>query len=283
MMNSTYILSLAWWYTGKDEYRQHAGDILRTWFINEETKMTPNLQHAQIIPCQNDGRAIGIIDFSQQYTDVIDAVAILATKNDKAWSKQDDKAFRAWNAEYLKWLTDSDFGKEELAATNNHGTFAAMQIAAIAAYLEDYDLAACTLEDVEPRIDKYIAADGSQPLELKRTTSWHYTNFDLVAYTRMVAIGKLKDVDVDLWGYTGPDGQSIQGALKYIVPYASGQQKWPHKELDFKRYAAYDNVRFAADNGIQEAAAVVKDLETPPGGQLWDVRPATEQLDSILF
>ena len=35
--------------------------------------MNPSLNHGQFIPCKYDGRAIGIIDFSQSFTSVLDA------------------------------------------------------------------------------------------------------------------------------------------------------------------------------------------------------------------
>ena len=53
-------------------------------------------------------------------------------------------------------------------------------------------------------------ADGSQPQELARTRSWHYSTFDLVAYTRLAAIGR--HVGVDLWAYRGPGRtEPVQG------------------------------------------------------------------------
>lgn len=283
MMSSTYLLSLAWWYTDEPKYRSHAGKILRTWFLDEASRMTPHLQHAQIIPCKNTGRPIGIIDFSQQYTDVLDAVALLNTVHDVAWSKVDAVGFESWNREFLGWLTCSEFGRTELAAKNNHGTFAAMLIAGLAASLGEKTTAAQYLESQKARIDAYIAADGSQPLELKRTATFHYSTFHLVAYLRMVAIGRQQGIDVDLWGYQGPEGQSIPAAVAYILPAASGTQQWPHPDLHFHRFAAYDIVQFGADMGMASAKAILGQIEEPSTGGTWALSPAVQQLDSIGF
>jgi hypothetical protein len=282
MMTSAYLLALAWWYTDKPEYRIKAASVLETWFINEETRMTPHLEHAQIVPCKNTGRAIGIIDFSQQYTDVIDAVGLLNTVSDSAWDEKRADAFKEWNTEFLKWLTDSDFGKEELAEENNHGSFAAMQIAAISSWLGDKRTSTKYLKEQFTRIDNSIASNGSQPLELERQTSFHYSTFSLVAYLRMVALGRLKGVDVDLWGYTGSEGQSIPNAVKYLIPYAAGEATWPWPEKHFDRYAAYDIVNFAADLGMDEGKQAIDKLEAPPAGGTWAMAPAVQQLDSIL-
>lgn len=279
VFDSTYDLALAWYYTGRKQYAEKAATVLRTWFLAPATRMNPNLNHGQFIPCKYDGRAIGIIDFSQSYTSVLDAIAILET-GAPGWSKSDRTAMRAWNTDYRDWLENSAFGGEEGAAENNHGTFYDMQLAALAYATGDEDLARRTVLGAQTkRIDPQVAADGSQPQELTRTRSWHYSTFDLVAYTRLAAIGR--HVGVNLWRYTGPDGQSLAKAVDYLLPAATGAAPWPHPELEFHRYAASDIVHAAADAGDRAVRAAVSKLEAPPGGDLWALRPAAEQLDSI--
>ncbi|WP_079125783.1 alginate lyase family protein [Streptomyces sp. ERV7] len=279
MVGSVTTLSLAWYYTGRAQYAERASTVLRTWFLDPATRMNPQLNHGQFIPCKYDGRAIGIIDFSQQYTSVLDAVAVLDL-GAPGWRADDRTRMLDWNKKFLDWLVTSPFGKEESAARNNHGTFQDMQIAALALATGDRALAAKTVRAAgKLRIDPQIAADGSQPQELARTRSWHYSAFDLVAYARLAAIGK--HVGVDLWGYRGPDGQSLFKAVDYLLPAATGAAVWPHPELEFYRYAASDVVHAAADAGDRKARAAVPKLQAPPGGDLWALRPAAEQLDSI--
>lgn len=279
VFDSTYDLALAWYYTGRRQYAEKASEVLRTWFLDPATRMNPNLDHGQFIPCKYDGRAIGIIDFSQSYTSVLDAIALLDT-GAPGWSRRDRAAMLDWNTGFRDWLADGAFGKEEGAAQNNHGTFYDMQLAALAYATGDTGLARRTVLAARTlRIDPQIAADGSQPQELARTRSWHYSTFDLVAYTRLAAIGR--HVGVDLWSYRGPDGQSLFKAVDYLLPAATGAEPWPHTELEFHRFAASDVVHAAADAGDRAARAAVPRLETPPGGDLWALRPAAEQLDSI--
>lgn len=279
MINSVYYLTLAWWYTNNAKYRQKAGDVLRTWFIDLPTRMTPNLAHAQLIPCKNEGRKEGIIDFAQVYTDALEAVALLNTDQDANWNAADQAAFRSWNSQYLDWLINSDFGKGELAAKNNHGNFAGMQIAVLMVFLRRPEEAKPYLRDQMSRIDYEIAADGTTPLELKRQTSWHYANFVLVAYLRMAAIGDR--LGIDLWNYRGPQGQSLQTAVSYLAPYAGGQAwPWPKTSSALELYAAYDIMHYGADKGLQAAKNVVDKVPTPPGGSIWKMAPAVRQLDS---
>ncbi|MFJ6835325.1 alginate lyase family protein [Streptomyces sp. NPDC091209] len=279
VFDSTYDLALAWYYTGRKQYAEKASLVLRIWFLDPATRMNPNLDHGQFIPCKYDGRAIGIIDFSQSYTSVLDAIAVPDT-GAPGWSRRDRSAMLDWNTGFRDWLTDSAFGKEEGAARNNHGTFYDLQLAALAYATGDKDLARRTvLAAGALRVDPQIAADGSQPQELARTRSWHYSTFDLVAYTRLAAIGR--HVGVDLWKYRGPDGQSLFKAVDYLLPAATGAEPWNHPELEFHRFAASDVVHAAADAGDPAARAAVSKLEAPPGGDLWALRPAAEQLDSI--
>ncbi|WVQ72326.1 hypothetical protein IAR50_001876 [Cryptococcus sp. DSM 104548] len=279
MFTSSYTLALAWYYTDNSTYRDHAAEIIKTWFLDESTAMTPHLKHAQIIPCKNDGRAIGILDFSEQYTDVIDAAAILSVEYDSSWSNTTESAFKAWNTDFLEWLTDSDFGQTELAADNNHGTYARLQIAAIAAYVGQTDLATSTASGAKSVIDSQITSNGSQPLELVRTRSWHYSCFNLIAHARLADVGY--NLGVDLWGYEGDDGQSILGAIDFLTPYAVGNETWPYDELSFVQYAASDLINAAADQGDQTAKSALSSLTYPSTGNQWPLRPSAERLDDL--
>ncbi|MFD7315928.1 alginate lyase family protein [Streptomyces sp. NPDC059883] len=274
VLKSVPLLTLAWYYTGKKEYAEHASRILRTWFVDPATRMNPHLNYAQGIPCKNDGRSIGIIDFAQYYTGNLDAMAILDT-GAPGWTKSDRAGMRAWNEAYLDWLVNSEFGKKESAATNNHGTYAAMQIAGLAVATGDRELARETVREQGAKlIDFQITADGGQPRELARTRSWHYSNYNLAAFCRLAAIGK--QVGVNLWSHQGPQGQSLFDAIGYLLPTATGEASWPHPELEFYRYAASDMVHAAADAGDRAAKAALPKLQAPPGGDLWELRPAAQ-------
>src|SRR4030095_2824639 len=45
--NATRILSLAWYITGEKKYADKSAELLRTWFLNESTKMNPHLEYGQ--------------------------------------------------------------------------------------------------------------------------------------------------------------------------------------------------------------------------------------------
>jgi hypothetical protein len=281
---SSYTLALAWFYTGDEAYSKHAANIIRTWFISPSTRMNPNLNHAQLIPFANTGRHIGIIDFSQWYTSVLDAAAILATGTSSGgpapgWTTEDMDGFQKWNKDFLGWLVDSPFGQQEHAEKNNHGSFAAMLVAAIALFVGNLQQVRSEADWAQKHIDETIEADGSLPGELRRTRSWHYSTFTLLALTRLALV--VQKIGVNLWSYQGHKGQGITKAIEYIIPAATGSAPWPHPELQFKAYAAADIIRAAASAGHESSKAVIHKLETPPDGDLWPLRPAPEQLDPV--
>ncbi|GAB3881790.1 alginate lyase family protein [Kibdelosporangium lantanae] len=275
-----YQLTLAWYYTGDARYASRAALDLRTWFLDPATKMNPNLDFAQGIPCQTDGRGIGIIEFSYAFTQVLDSAAILST-GAPGWTATDTNGLKKWSTDFLGWLRTSKNGKEEAAQTNNHGTFYDMMCAAIALYTGKSSTAKDIVDKAKKsRLDKQIAADGSQPQEATRTRSYHYHTFNLVAMTRLAAVGN--HVGVDLWKYKTPKGGTLFKAVDFLLPTATGGlSHWPYEEIAFHQYAALDSVHAAADAGDAKAKAALPKVPLPPGGDLYPVRPAVEQLDDI--
>src|SRR5205807_5225884 len=86
MSAHVYTLALADYLTGETKYSARAVHLLRVWFLDDATKMNPNLDHAQLVKGVNDGRSYGIIE-SIRLLNVIDAVGILGQST--VWSGDD--------------------------------------------------------------------------------------------------------------------------------------------------------------------------------------------------
>lgn len=268
MFAASRLLSMAWFYTDNAQYAEHASRIINAWFMDKATRMTPHLEHAQIIPGVNTGRAIGIIDFAMGYPQVLDAVVLL--EGAPGWDDVMMNGFKDWNAEFLSWLTDSTYGVDESAEKNNHGTYAAVHKAAIALFIGNTSMVRRELETIKRLVDEQFAADGSQPLELARTRSWHYSVFNIAAFVRGAAIGR--KVGVDLWAYEGEQGQSLSKAVDFLVPTAKGGE-WKHPELDLQISEAYEVLAAAAKAGHGGARDALKMMKQP-ARCLWDLYPA---------
>lgn len=217
-------LASAYKITRNDNYVKQALLHIRAWFANSETLMNPNLQYAQAIKGVATGRGIGIID-AIQLMEVVQG--IIAMENSAAMNKQTLIATKAWFTQYLNWLTTHQYGKDEMNAENNHGTCWVMQVACFARFTGNNSLLAfCKARYKEVLLPSQMAADGSFPLELKRTKPYGYSIFNLDAMAAICSI--LSTPDDNLWDYETPDGRSIKRGMEFLYPYLKEKPRWPY-------------------------------------------------------
>lgn len=219
-------LSLAYAYAGREEYATHAARLMRVWFLDPATRMNPHLNFGQYIPGINQGRGIGIIE-TRSLPDMLDGIMLISSS--PAWTKADEDGLQAWMRAYLSWLVESTHGQEESRNGNNHETWYDVQVAGLALYTGQVDVARRTLEGSRARIGRQIASDGRQPRELERTRSWDYSEFNIAAFMDLATLGT--HVGIDLWNYRTADGRSIRQALDFMVPYAAGERKWTFDQI----------------------------------------------------
>jgi len=220
-------LGLAYWFTADEGYAAHAALLLRTFLVDPATRMNPSLNFAQGVRGKEAGRPAGIID-TAGIARLVDGVALLSDSRSLTAGDRDE--LQAWFRAYLSWLRESDLGRREGQAKNNHGTWYDVQIVTLALATGQTDLAREVLQfSHKRRIGREIEPDGRQPEELQRTRSWHYAIYNLQA---LVALANLGDAaGVDLWRYRTPDGRSIRKAIDYLIPFALGEQRWTTPEL----------------------------------------------------
>ncbi|MEX0613808.1 MAG: alginate lyase family protein [Pirellulales bacterium] len=243
MAETIETLALAYYFTGDEKYAARVRLLLRTWFINAETRMNPNFNYAQGVRGHNTGRGQGLIE-SRLFMQSVEAVGLIA--GSPHWTDQDELALRDWFSEFLNWMLTSRIGRDEGNAKNNHGTYYDLQVAVYALYLDNTDSARQVLESVgEKRIAVQIEPDGRQPLELARTKAWSYSIGNLSGLMRLAALGER--LGVDLWHYETEDGRSIRVAIDFLVPFGLGEQQWPYQQIDgFSRRAIRPLLRQAA-------------------------------------
>ena len=81
--------------------------------------MNPDLQYAQAIKGIVTGRGIGIID-TIHLLEVVQSLIVMEQAG--LLSNEDAVATKDWFSNYLYWLTNHPYGKDEMNAKNNHGT-----------------------------------------------------------------------------------------------------------------------------------------------------------------
>jgi hypothetical protein len=227
MINAVRTLALAWYFSGEEKYAEKASELLRVWFVDEETLMNPHLEYGQFIPGRTPGRFIGLIDMASLHT-LVDAIALLETS--EVMSKDEKEEIQTWFERYFRWLVESGHGKQEDDYKNNHSVAYDMQSSGIAYFIGDNDFAARKVRELpRRRIDPMIEADGRQPHELIRTKAFGYSVSNLGNLFRVGEKGK--NLGVDIFDYKNVKGGSLQKALDYLIQYIGGEEDWPYEQI----------------------------------------------------
>ena len=231
VIDDSEAMGLAYFYTRDERYAAHAAKLIKTWFLDKETRQNPNLNYSQGIPGINTGRGIGIIE-TRELVRLIDAAILL--RGSKNWSNEDHVALKQWFSTFLTWLTDSPLGKDEAKEHNNHGTFYDAQVVAYAIFTDKLDLAKKQIDVTKSRMKTQIEPDGSQPHELARTVSFGYVNMNLYGFFTIARLAER--VKTDLWQYKAGEGKNLQNCLDWLVPYLKKEKKWTHQQIKKMSY-----------------------------------------------
>ncbi len=208
--------------THQSKYSVKAIEHLKAWFVNEETRMNPNLQYAQAIKGVTTGRGVGIID-AIHFVEIVQSIIVL--EKYKQISRSDLKEIKNWFNDFLNWMNTSKNGIEERDAKNNHGTCWVMQAAEYARFVSDEKMIQfCKEKYKKELLPNQMALDGSFPLETARTKPYSYSLFNLDVMTIVCRI--LTDEKENLMNYSLPDGRSIKTAMEFMFPFVADKSKW---------------------------------------------------------
>lgn len=220
-------LGAAYKITGDEKYAASAAILLTVFFLDEKTRMNPNLQYTQSIPGRDNGngRSFGIID-GLHLIEI--PQAIVAMEKSPTFTPELVAGLKKWFADLAEWMATSKNGREEAAAKNNHAVAFWLQFACYARFTGDEaKLAECRRQFKDVFVPNQMAADGSFPLELKRTKPYAYSIFQLDNMTTLCQV--LSTPDDNLWKFELPDGRGIRKAVAYLYPYLADKSTWPLK------------------------------------------------------
>jgi hypothetical protein len=243
MASAVSDLGFAYRVTGERRYADKASQMVRTWFLDPQTRMNPNLSYAQGIPGRVTGRAEGVID-AHHLPKVIEAIGLIGPSG--AWSGENEAALQKWFSDLLIWMVQSPIGQEESAKTNNHGLYWDMMASYFALYAGMEDAARTILSaTVERRFHTQFAANGTLPEEITRTRSLHYSAWTLSAALDMAQLGDC--LGLDLWNSQGPSGQSLRKSVSFMAGFAGETERWPFPETNKNETSSlYDILRRGA-------------------------------------
>jgi hypothetical protein len=222
MKDAVAALAAAYACTGDDKYVSKAAELLRVFFIDEKTKMNPNLDYSQGVLGESKGRSYGIID-TLHLAELPVAVRVL--EKSSAFNPALDAGLKQWFADYIHWLMTSTNGVKEMTAANNHSIAYFVQVASFAVFVGDQKTTEiCRQRFKEILIPKQMAADGSFPLELKRTKPYGYSIFQADNVAILCVL--LSSPGEDLWKFKLPEGNTPVKSIEFLYPYLADKNKW---------------------------------------------------------
>jgi hypothetical protein len=224
--NEVSTLALAWYFSDDARYADHAGKLLRVWFLNEDTKMNPNLNFAQAVKGREEGRGYGLID-TRHFVRLVDAIGLM--NNASSWTIKDRQGMKNWFADFLDWMQTSKNGLAEMHTINNHRIWYDVQRLSYALFTGNTVLAKKIVESAKQQLEKQMDNDGSFPLEMKRTISLHYTVFVLNPF--FITADLAKNVGADLWNYVSPSGKSLKKGFDTLLPYLLQKKEWTGQQI----------------------------------------------------
>lgn len=217
-------LGSAYLVTKDDAFAEKLVPHLKAWFLNEDTKMNPNLLYAQAITGRVTGRGIGIID-TIHLLEV--AKAVMAIEGASVLSKIELKGIKSWFSNYLDWMTSHPYGIAERDNGNNHSVCWALQVAVFSELVgneEQTNYARNMYKNV--LLPEQMAQNGSFPLELKRTKPYGYSLFNLDVMTALCQT--LSSKEEDLFTYRTNDDKSVQKGISFLYPFVKDKNNWPY-------------------------------------------------------
>ncbi len=224
-------LTAAWVLTQENRYATAAATHLRAWFLAPETKMNPSLDYAQAVKGVATGRSYGIID-TLHLVEVARAARHLEMA--QAMTAAEFAGVREWFTEYLLWMRASTPGQTEEEAKNNHGTCWTVQAASFASFIGNENaIEMCRARFRDHLLPDQMAADGSFPLELKRSKPYSYSlfNLDMMAMVCVITLGigvSPSGATNNLFQFALPNGDTYKKAVDFMYPYIADKSKWPY-------------------------------------------------------
>ena len=258
--NATRALSLTWYITGDEKYANKSAELLKTWFLDENTKMNPHLEYGQAIPGVNTGRGIGLIE-TVALTNIADAAVLL--QGSKSWTVADHTSLQKWYAQFLNWMLTSKNGRDEHAAKNNHGTWYYAQVIDFSLFTGDRDKAKQLAEESKKRLDSQLTREGKQPLELDRTNGLGYSTMNLRGWFTVATLAE--KTGVELWNYRTSKSADLRTAFDWLLPYVLGEKKWEYQQIsNYNKYDVYP-LLLQASSAFKDQKYLTTAKELNPG------------------
>ena len=208
MIYDVCVTTLTGYVAGRDTAYEHAATLIRAWFVDEATRMNPNMRFAQCLPGSNKGQAWGVVEFRNCWP-LLDAITLL--RRAQVLTGVEFDSINSWFAEFLDDLTSHQGGK----ANNNIAVWHDLIAASIAAFLGRHSQAAQILADVPIRISSQLSAFSVPHSEIQRTRPLHYGLFLTQGLVYLCWLGRR--LGMDLWQYKASMSRSVAMLIRFLA------------------------------------------------------------------
>lgn len=219
-------LSIAYFFTKDNKYRDAYLTQLQVFFLEPETYMYPNFEYSQVVPGYNNnhGRGAGIIE-TESFFDLLDSYRLVYYT--KHVDKKTDASFKEWFADFLEWMLKSDIGKEERAENGNISLYYDVLALDIASFVKNKAIIKeLTKEFRTKRLDIQIMPDGSQPVELARTRGYYYSIYNLRHIVDFCIIQESLGKQ-----YYKKNKDIINKAFAYLIQYIDNKDEFKYQQI----------------------------------------------------
>ena len=218
------------------EYAEYVNRQLYDWCINPETYMNPHALYAQGLPGICEGRCSGLIDFANSYS-FLNSIGILECLG--LMDSEILAGVKDWFRRFTDWILTHDYGLRIDMGGDNHATWHDANVMGMAFFNQRESLKRnIAITAYDSRVKKFIWADGSQQVELKRTKPIGYSLYNLKA---MLIVAKLSEkIGINkYWTVDEKRGVCImKSAVDFLYPYVKNPDSCPYPDLHHGTYGS---------------------------------------------
>lgn len=220
------ILSKAFFFTNDLKYYNAFVIQLHSFFINEETRMYPTFEYAQVIPGKNNnkGRSTGMID-SYSFNTIIESIRLV--DGVKRIDRRTMRRLKRWFYEFAEWAENGVSGESLHKSNTNVALAYDVTIANVYLFAGEETKAKLIVDGFEDRrISVQIKEDGTQPNELQRTKAFSYSLFNLTHIIDLCYLARY-------WypNYYQEHRERIDKAFEFLGQYVDNPESFPYQQI----------------------------------------------------
>lgn len=260
---SSYVLALAYLYSGEERYAERVSEILRKWFLDNETRMNPNFRYAQVVPGREEGGLQGIIE-AREFIRVIEAANLVY--DSPSWTPENHYDLKQWFYDFYGWIRSRY--QPDAYAGSNVSTWLDAQRTIYLLFIEEENRLNHPghIQLISERIDAQFDEGGIQLYESSRAQGQHYVFFNLRGYSKLALMRQRRgDQDRD-WPLLETESY---GGMRPAIDDIAGQVLSAGTFRLFSETEGFDRCRylevlvpFAAAFGNEEYGRAARQLIT---------------------